>query len=44
MARGQHSSPQTTKYPKRRKSQKKLLSLLENNRDVLKSYDQIWKS
>jgi len=36
MARGQHSSPQTTKYPKRRKSQKKLLSLIENNNKVLR--------
>ena len=37
MARGQHKSPQVTKYPKRRKSQKKLLSLLEHNREVLKA-------
>jgi len=36
MARGQHTSPQVTKYPKRRKSQKKLLSLIKNNNEVLR--------
>ena len=36
MARGNHTSPQVTKYPKRKKSQKKLLSLIRHNEEVLK--------
>ena len=39
MARGNHTSPQVTKYPKRRKSQKKSLSLLKNNEQVLKAFN-----
>ena len=35
MARGQHKSPQTTKYGKRKKSQNKLLKLLKHNNSVL---------
>lgn len=35
MARGQHKSPQVTKYPKRRKSQKKSLNLIKRNIEVL---------
>jgi hypothetical protein len=36
MARGQHTSPQTKKYGKRRKSKNKLLSLIKNNNEVLR--------
>ena len=36
MARGSHKSPQFTKYPKRRKSHKKTLSLIKNNEEVLR--------
>ena len=37
MARGQHTSPQTKKYGKRRKSQKKSLNLIKHNTEVLNS-------
>ena len=37
MARGQHKSPQVTRYPKRRKSQKKSLNLIKHNTEVLNS-------
>lgn len=36
MARGKHKSPQTTTYGKRRKSQKKSLSLIKHNEEVLR--------
>ena len=35
MARGAHRSPQVSKFPKRPKSQKKTLKLLNENRQVL---------
>jgi len=37
MGCGAHSSPQVTKYPKRKKSQNKLLKQIQLNNLVLKS-------
>ena len=37
MARGAHSSPQYTKFPKRRKSQKKQQKLVQRNQEILRS-------
>ena len=37
MAKGVHGSPQRTKYPKRKKSQKKQEKLVVHNQQVLRS-------
>lgn len=36
MARGEHTSPQYTKYPKRRDSRKKSLAIIKANDIILK--------
>ena len=37
MARGTHGSPQYTRYPKRKKSQKKQQKLVQRNQEILRS-------
>ena len=37
MARGQHKSPQTTKYGKRKKSTNKTFARIKANNEVIKS-------
>lgn len=40
MARGPHSSPQYTKFPKRKDARKKIEKLVLNNEHIIRKYNE----